>query len=386
MATESLKDIKLSVFNQRNNLNKEPDGNKKRCRFSFFIVYTAFILGITLMVSISPKTAKIIVEAIVKFCRKTAQLPEPLRSLVYMGILYLHQFTGLPLQTVSAMLITFSLQEFWHGYLLSLIVNISTGLIFYLLFKKCLRKRMETKYKDNLLVLVIKEEAAAHPIRVSFFFRFMNIPGLYKNVGLGLSEKISFLWYSIPMVLETIISSGVVCFLGAAMEEGLDVLNPKAVAEKNRRTRIIFAVSYALLAVQVICIGLGLLLLILKAKKLRQLKREVEFRKWREQNDPKGYVHDLHENEQKKITDDHQIHVFDPHLSTDDADDELPDEKVNLETPKVNELTNTLTFPYASTSQNTLNPLEATEKISHERAIQPKSRFPKLPPLTVNTA
>ena len=306
-----LKDMKLSIFNKLNDLNKNTEVNKPCCKFSFFYVYTIFILGVTLLVAISPKTANIVVETIVKFCVLTATVPEPLRSFVYLAIFYMHQFLGIPLQTVSVMLVTFSLKQFWHGYLLVCIANISSSAVFYLLFKKCLRKYMEKKYKDNIFVSIIKEESAKNPIKVSFLFRFMNIPGLYKNVGLGISEYISFFWFIIPSAIEAAISNGFICFLGSVMTHGLEVLNPKGIASKAKHTKVLFSVSYGLLAVQFLCIGMGVIVTLLKIRKIRRIKILQKTMKWRTDMCEKGYVHDI--DTDRKLENPHHVQVYQKH-------------------------------------------------------------------------
>lgn len=373
----SLSDMKLSTFNQMNKINDGQDVKKPKCKFSFFYVYTVFILAITLLVSISPKTAKVVVEQVIKFCRVTAKLPEPLRSLLYLLIFYLHQFLGIPLQTVSVMLVTFSLQEFWHGYLLACIANVSSSAAFYMLFKRCLRKYMEQKYKDNIFVTVIKEESAKHPIRVSFIFRFMNIPGLYKNIGLGISEHINFLWFIIPSVIEAAISNAFICFLGSVMNHGLEVLDPKGIASKAHNTKILFAVSYSLLAVQFLCIGAGLAITAIKIKKIRQLKREQERAKWRQDMAQKGYVHDINQKQDKSPS--HHVHVFDN--NNDSRDDEsqsshiiTPDIKASRrlkdEVVENNLIANSLR-PY-------LQNLEENQVSSfHRKADSPSNKTPK---------
>lgn len=330
-----IKNMKLSTFNQLNNLNEGAPKKKSKCKFSFFYVYTALILGLTLMVSISPSTAAYIVEEIVKFCKLTATVPEPARSLVYLGVFYCHQFLGIPLQTVSVMLVTFSLRKFWHGYLLACIANVTSSAIFFVLFKKCLRKAMEKRHKDNMFVNIIKEESQKHPIRVSFVFRFMNIPGLYKNIGLGISEHISFFWFIIPALVEAIISNAFICFLGSVMEHGIDVLDPKTIASKASHTKILFSVSYVLLAVQFLCIGVGVLFMLLKIKKMRQLKTDMKIKKWRENMADKGYIHDFEAKKDTKrgAENSHQnaIEIFEQN-HTIDEDEETP----SMMTPEKN--------------------------------------------------
>ena len=295
---DRLTDLKLSTFYEINKdvYLKKPKTSCK-CKFSWFYVYSVLILGVTIFVSVSPKVAEIAVSAILRFCSRVGNLPTPVPSIIFLLIIYSHQFLGIPLQTASVMLITFSVKSFLHGYLLAVIANVSSSLVMYLLFKKWIRKRTEKSHKDNIIVTIIREESAKHPIRVSFIFRFMNIPALYKNVGLGLSPHIHLFWFIIPSLIEACLSNAFICFLGSVMEHGLDAINPKSIKNKSSNARALFIATYALLALQVLCIVAGVAMMMAKLKAIRDLRSKMAVDKWRESVKAKGYVHDMAEGE-----------------------------------------------------------------------------------------
>lgn len=295
--TGRLADLKLSKFYEKNkDLHLKKVKPSCKCKFSWFYVYTAFILAITIFVSVSPKAAAVAVKSILTFCKKVGKLPTPAPSIIFLIILYGHQFLGIPLQTASVMLITFSLHSFLHGFILAITANISSSLIMYILFQRCLRKRAEKNHKDNILVIVIKEESAKHPIRVSFIFRFMYIPALYKNVGLGLSPNIGMFWFLFPALFEAAISNAFICFLGSVMNHGLDVLNPASISKKSSHAKALFIISYALMGLQIICVVAGVCMMLSKLKKISEFKKKIAIEKWREGVKLKGYIHDLEEN------------------------------------------------------------------------------------------
>ena len=112
-------------------------------------------------------------------------------------------------------------------------------------------------------------------------FRFMNIPGLYKNLGLILAKTVPFMWYIIPTIIESIISNAFICMLAKAMTNGLEAINPKSVSERNADTKVIFYLTYVLLAVQIVCIFVGALITVVKFRKIQRIKRLQEAEKWR---------------------------------------------------------------------------------------------------------
>ena len=115
------------------------------------------------------------------------------------------------------MLITYATKSFVYGYILTVFVNSSSSALVYLLCNKCCLAYIEKKYRDNIFAMVIRNEAKDHPIRVSFLFRFMNIPGLYKNLGLIMAKTVPFTWYIIPSIIESFVSNSFICILAQAM-------------------------------------------------------------------------------------------------------------------------------------------------------------------------
>ena len=111
------------------------------------------------------------------------------------------------------MLITYATRSFLYGYILTIFVNSTSSALVYFLCNKCCLSYLEKKYHDNVLVMIIRKEALAKPVKVSFLFRFMNIPGLYKNLGLILAKTVPFIWYIIPTIIESIISNAFICML-----------------------------------------------------------------------------------------------------------------------------------------------------------------------------
>ena len=109
----------------------------------------------------------------------------------------------------------------------------------------------------------------------------MNIPGLYKNLGLILAKTVPFMWYIIPTIIESIISNSFVCILAKAMTQGLEAIDPKAIGKKNKETRVVFYLTYVLLAVQIVCIFVGALITVVKFRKIQRIKRLQEAEKWR---------------------------------------------------------------------------------------------------------
>lgn len=73
--------------------------------------------------------------------------------------------------------------------------------------------------------------------------------------------------------------------------------------------------------------------MLLKYKKIKRLQMEQEFKKWRESQDPKGYVHDLEETRPKTIHAD-AVEVFEHNLS--DEEDLSP--TITVEEPRSNKL------------------------------------------------
>lgn len=227
------------------------------------------------------------------FIQATSTIPEPVKTLTYALVLYSHQLLGVPLQMVSVMLITYANKSFVYGYLLTVFVNSSSSAFVYFICKKFFMSYIEKKYSENIFALVIRTEAATHPIRVSFLFRFMNIPGLYKNLGLILAKTVPFTWYIVPTLLESFLSNAFVCVLATAMQHGLDAINPKSISQKNSKTKLVFYLTYLLLGLQLVCILVGVLITVFKFKKIRRIKRLKEAEKWRLDKKEEGYVHDI---------------------------------------------------------------------------------------------
>ena len=305
MAASQLTDIKLSKY-YANNKQNHPTPQKCNFKLEPFYLYTILIFAATIILIISPKLGIVFIKGIIKFTANISTIPEPGRSFMFAGLLYMHQFLAIPLQSVTVMLVTFCTRSFFYGFILTTLINISSSLLVYFLGRKCCYRWLHSKYKENIFVLVIRDEASRNPIKVAFMFRFMNIPGLYKNIGLILSDAINFKWYILPAIMESCISTAFLCILGNVMTHGLDVLDPKAIGNKKKELKTVFILSYFFMGVQILCIFIGIIISVFKYKKMQRVKREVERRRWRESVKTKGYIHDV-ENHYATQTNEHDI-------------------------------------------------------------------------------
>mgnify|MGYP006987672405 CR=1 FL=1 len=292
MAASQLTDIKLSKY-YANNKHNHPTPQKCNFKLEPFYLYTILIFAATIILIISPKLGIVFIKGIIKFTANISTIPEPGRSFMFAGLLYMHQFLAIPLQSVTVMLVTFCTRSFFYGFILTTLINISSSLLVYFLGRKCCYRWLHSKYKENIFVLVIRDEASRNPIKVAFMFRFMNIPGLYKNIGLILSDAINFKWYILPAIMESCISTAFLCILGNVMTHGLDVLDPKAIGNKKKELKAVFILSYFFMGVQILCIFIGIIISVFKYKKMQRVKREVERRRCRESVKTKGYIHDV---------------------------------------------------------------------------------------------
>ena len=62
----------------------------RKCQFSSFYIYTLIIASMTIMVTVSPKTAAFAIKNIIKFIEMTSKIGEPFRSIIYGSVLYGH--------------------------------------------------------------------------------------------------------------------------------------------------------------------------------------------------------------------------------------------------------------------------------------------------------
>lgn len=289
----NLKDIKLTKFIE-DNPDIFPPIKPERCmKFSPFYLYTLIIFGATIFFLVSPKNAMKVTKYMIEFITSARKLQEPLRTFIFAAILYSHQLLGIPLQIVSIGLICFVMKSFFYGYVLTIIVNLTSSCLVFCFVRFFCAKRVEEKFKDNAFIQVIKAEAAINPWKVSFLFRFMNLPGLYKNLGLALA-KLNITIFFIPAILEVMISNVIVCMAGVAMESGVNAMTPNNSKKKTNLEIFITYFSFVMAALQIICICIGAIITAFKIKKIRYLQRMISIRKSREimEQNP-GYIHDF---------------------------------------------------------------------------------------------
>jgi len=302
-----LVDIKLSQY-LANNKHIHPSAPPlcTRCKFEPFYIYTVLVFAATIILAVSPRLGLLFIRAVIDYTAAVARLPQPSSTLLFAALLYAHQLLGIPLQSVTVMLIAFCTRSFPYSFLMALMVNLSSSALVFTLARQCCYRWLQSRYKDNVFVLVMRHEASLKPVKVAWTFRFMNIPGLYKNIGLILSEKIGFRWYFGPAVVESAISSSFLCILGSVMSHGIEVLDPKGISSKKKELRVVFILSYVFMAVQIGCIVAGIVFTLLRYRKMQRVKREVERRRWRESVKTKGYIHDV-ENHYATQTNEHDI-------------------------------------------------------------------------------
>lgn len=286
----TLKDMKLSVYLQKNPECFQRSQKKCNFRFSILYVYTILIIAATILFLASPATAKLATKWMISVVENAARIKEPGRAAMYCGILFAHQLLGLPLQTVSIALICFA-TNFLYGYSIVVSVNIVSSVIVFVVVRYCLKNFVSKRFKDNVVVQLIVAEAALNPIKVSVIFRFMYIPSLYKNLGLSLS-KVSPMTFFIPALIEDLVSNCLLCLAGTALNSGMDALDPTK-SGKGKTGQIILYFTYTMSGIQIVCIAFAIIFTILKLKKIRKLQRMLQILKDREDREKVGYVHDL---------------------------------------------------------------------------------------------
>jgi hypothetical protein len=286
----SLRDMKLSEYLKRNP-EQFPATRGCKCRCKLFYFYLLMILGLGILFICSPKYASKATRAISIAISYTAKAPEPAKSMMYSLVLSAHQLLGIPLQTVSIAMICFATQSFLYGYVLVVAVNLSSCLLIFISVRRLCRKCLGNRFKENTFVQVIKAESALYPVKMSLLFRFMNIPGLYKNISLSLSD-ISFPVYFLPAILEAVLSNVLICFTGYAMKRGKDSVS---FAKKRTGEKAILIFSYSMVFLQIATVVFAAVVTVAKIRKISYLKRMIEIEKERDERATKGYVHDLHQ-------------------------------------------------------------------------------------------
>ena len=301
----SLKDMKLSEYLKK---NPEMFPLNKGCKYRFKMIhlYVFIIVFFTVFFICSPKSAKKATAYLSMIITSTSEVPEPGRSLMYSLLLFIHQIFAVPLQTVSIGLICFATSSFLYGYIMVIIVNLSSAIILFLAVRKTCSKYINEKFKDNAFVQVIKAESAIYPKKMSMLFRFMNIPGFYKNIALSLSS-ISFWTYLFPAILEIILSNVLICFTGYALKTGA-----KSVTYKSKKPpeKALLIFSYIMAAIQIGSFILAALITLTKIRKIRYLQKMIAIEKEKDKRKDKGYIHDMNQEDEINIDDDKTDHLI----------------------------------------------------------------------------
>src|SRR3990167_910792 len=295
------RDQKLSEFLQKNPAFFPPPQKKCTFRIRLFYIYTLIIIGLTIFFAVSPTTATKTAKSLVHFIKMTDKIEEPWKFLLFSAMIISHQLFGVPLQTVTVALICFATKKFLYGYIVVCVTCVLCSMLIFYLVRRPLKNCIERNYRDNSFVQVIRAEAGLAPVKVSFLFRFMYLPGLYKNLGLSLST-INFATFIVPAVIEICLSNTINCMVGVMMREGVDQ-SVGQVEKKSKMTKMVTYFSYIMSGLQVVCIIIALLVTMTKMKKIRYLQRLLEIKLEREKRIAQGYIFDF-ESDKKE---DHEM-------------------------------------------------------------------------------
>ena len=289
------KDLKLSQFLQKNPEFFPPPPQKCTFKIRLFYIYTLIIIGLTIFFVVDPKMATKAAKDLVYLIKLTAKLHWAWRTLLYSALICLHQLFGVPLQTVTVALICFATKQFLYGYIVVVTNCFLCSLLVFFLVRRPIKNYIERSFRDNSFVQVIRAEAGLAPVKVSFLFRFMYLPGMYKNLGLSLST-INFATFIVPAVIEICLSNTINCMVGVMLREGFTNVSPESgdARDKSARERkIVIYFSYIMSGLQVICIIIAVLVTMMKMKKIRYLQKLLEIKLEREKRISQGYIFDF---------------------------------------------------------------------------------------------
>jgi hypothetical protein len=289
----SAKDIKLSEFLQKNPDFFPPPQQKCTFKIRIFYIYTLLIIGVSLFFVVDPATATKTAKDMVRLIKLTDKFQEPWKFMLFSLLISLHQLFGVPLQTVTVALICFATKKFLYGYIVVCTNCIGCALLLFYMVRHPLKNFIEKNYRDNSFVQVIRAEACIAPLKVSFLFRFMYLPGMYKNLGLALST-INLTTYMVPAVIEICMSNTIYCMIGVMLREGFTKIAAEDPGQKQETQRkVVMYFSYILSGLQVICIIIALVITMMKMKKIRYLQKLLDIRLSRENMIEQGYIFDF---------------------------------------------------------------------------------------------
>ena len=161
--------------------------NSKRSNKILYIVLIAVIVILALFVF--QRAAKAVIKFLLKTAERVERIKEPWRSLIFIGCLMTFQLTFIPAQSTFIILMSFILKSYLHSISLQAISSTTSACLTYLLAKRCLRTRLENKYKNMTLYKVALKESCNHPWKLNLAFRVMYIPVTFKNVILSLTGR-----------------------------------------------------------------------------------------------------------------------------------------------------------------------------------------------------
>lgn len=175
------------------------------------------------------------------------------------------------------------IHDFWIAFALAFGGCYAGSLSVYLVSKACCKQSMYDRFSHTLVYKVLIKETHKRPYRSGILFNFLFIPVSVKNYLIGLSE-LKFYHCLVAFFPAHFILNAMCAMIGSKVNDLSEVFGSKSFSQKNRKEKIQFIISMALLAFTLAF--LLMLFCVIKRQYSRYQEEEVKEEEEEEKKNP----------------------------------------------------------------------------------------------------
>jgi uncharacterized membrane protein YdjX (TVP38/TMEM64 family) len=214
---------------------------------------------------------------------KISKMPEPWASLTFIAFLLFYQFSFIPTQSTFIVIMSFTLNNFWHSLLLQATSTVISASVTFYLAKKMFKNCLERKYKDKVLYKVAMIESKKNPYKINIFLRIMFIPVTFKNCILPLTGT-PYNIYFVGLLVAIFFFGTLYTMIGLGLKNVEEFFVPKNFGQLNVFQKVKVIMSWLIM---VGTIAIFVYIYFFTKRKMREFEEQVEEEEERSKNNSK---------------------------------------------------------------------------------------------------